>query len=360
MADPQSNAAPPAYSANPLPHVPKEAPRAGVLHVRHRHTDWFTVVGNHLAQHPRLSAAAIGLGVYIQSLPDSASVTAKALTLRFPEGETTVRRALNELEAAGYLVRRRIPLGGGRAATRTFFYDKPGCLPESRKLGPEPGPVPGRGYKPEPETRPPAPTSPTATPPPPPAGSEPGAAPTVVPPQEEPPAAPPTPPQRTLPPRALPPHVPAPPPPELTGPAARLLARLRLADPRLLLSTRDVRHLLPAVDAWLSRSATSAQITRTLIANLPPDPVPIHHPARFLEHRLRTHLPPPLPAEARPPSPSSSPHPHSAPLVTCDGCDRAIRSHDPDARCADCRTAEPPCGRAVPAESPGPPVPAVA
>ncbi|WP_260848891.1 helix-turn-helix domain-containing protein [Streptomyces sp. SLBN-118] len=121
MADPQSNAA--------LPALPEDAPRAGVLHVRHRHTDRFTVVGNHLAQHKSLSATAIGLAVHIQSLPDGASVTAKALTLRFPEGETTIRRALNELEEAGYLERRLVPLGGGRIATRTISYEKPGCVP---------------------------------------------------------------------------------------------------------------------------------------------------------------------------------------------------------------------------------------
>ena len=128
MADPQSSAALPAF-----PVLPDGAPRAGVLHVRHRHTDRYTVVGNHLAQHPQLSATAIGFAVYIQSLPDGASVTVKSLTLRFREGETTVRRALNELEAAGYLERRRVPLGDGRVATRTFFHDKPGCVSVPRR-----------------------------------------------------------------------------------------------------------------------------------------------------------------------------------------------------------------------------------
>ncbi|MEU5220895.1 hypothetical protein AB0G79_32485 [Streptomyces sp. NPDC020807] len=65
-----------------------------------------------------------------------------------------------------------------------------------------------------------------------------------------------------------------------TGPAADLLARLRLADPRLLLSAGDVQRLAPAVGTWLSRAATPAQITRPLTANLPPEPVPIHHPYR--------------------------------------------------------------------------------
>ncbi|WP_308354908.1 hypothetical protein [Streptomyces sp. Je 1-79] len=107
-------------SAHPLSRaIPDGAPRPGVIHIRHRHTERFTVVGNHLAQHEKLSAAAIGLAVYIQSLPDGVSVTAKALALRFREGEKTVRRALNELECAGYLARPRLPVGGGKFATRT-------------------------------------------------------------------------------------------------------------------------------------------------------------------------------------------------------------------------------------------------
>ncbi|MET9953419.1 hypothetical protein ABZ135_17970 [Streptomyces sp. NPDC006339] len=271
MADPQSNAALSAY-----PPIPADAPPAGVIHIRHRHTERFTVVGNHLAQHTELSAAAIGIAVYIQSLPDGVSVTAKALTLRFREGETTVRRALNELERAGYIARPRIPLGGGKFATRTFSYDKPGCVPATAPAPvPPPPPVPKpQAQKPRPETQPQA--------------------------EEHP-----------------------------IGPAADILARLRLSDPRLVLSLADVQRLAPAVETWLARSATPAQITRTLTAGLPPEPVPIHHPARFVEYRLTHLLPPPLPAKAQAPAP--------APLVTCDGCERAFRSHAPDARCADCR-----------------------
>ncbi|MFG2646312.1 hypothetical protein [Streptomyces sp. NPDC048436] len=285
MADPQSNAGVPAHP------LPDDAPRAGVLHVRHRHTDRFTVVGNHLAQHPSLSATAIGFAVHIQSLPDGASVTAKALTLRFPEGETTVRRALNELEEAGYLERRRVPLGGGRVATRTFSFDKPGCVsgtPAVKSVsGGEPGPAPTT----------PARTTPVGTP-------------VRVPSKQSPPPSPPV------------------------GPAADLLARLRLADPRLLLSATDVRMLIPAVDAWLARDAAPAQITRTLTTNLPPDRAPIHHPARFLGYRLTTLLPPPLPTAEPPPQ-------RAAPLQTCDGCDRAFRTHDATELCVDCRTDAP-------------------
>ncbi|WP_019354965.1 hypothetical protein [Streptomyces sp. AA1529] len=75
------------------------------MHVRHRHRERFTVVGNHLAQHRELSLLAIGLGVHIQSVPDGTHVDIKSLTARFPEGEARVAAALRELEAYGYLTR---------------------------------------------------------------------------------------------------------------------------------------------------------------------------------------------------------------------------------------------------------------
>ncbi|WP_373408207.1 hypothetical protein [Streptomyces sp. 13-12-16] len=41
----------------------------GVTHDNTRHTARFTVIGNHLTQHPDLSLLAIGLACHIQSLP---------------------------------------------------------------------------------------------------------------------------------------------------------------------------------------------------------------------------------------------------------------------------------------------------
>ncbi|GGM12337.1 DNA-binding protein [Streptomyces fumigatiscleroticus] len=299
MADPQSNAATSAYTLPESLALPPDAPRSGVLHVRHRHTERYTVVGNHLAQHPSLSAVAIGLGVHIQSLPDGASVTIKALAVRFPEGEVTIGRALRELEAAGYLVRCRVPLGGGRIATRTVFVERPGMTTAVR------GPVRGSA-----RASPPVSASVHEA--------------TPVPVASEPPAA------RPVVPRAKPgAQVPV---AEPTGEAADLLVRLRLADARLLLSVRDVHRLVPAVESWLARAATPDQIARTLTAGLPPEGTPIHHPVRFLEHRLGTLLPPPLP-----PAPREAVPDRPAPMTNCDGCDRGIRAHDPNALCRDCR-----------------------
>ncbi|WP_425275205.1 hypothetical protein [Streptomyces olivochromogenes] len=79
------------------------------------------MIGNHLAQHPELSGLAIGLAVYIQSLPTGARVDIKTLAVRFPEGPTRIAAALRELETHGYLRRTRERTPGGRIVTRKDF-----------------------------------------------------------------------------------------------------------------------------------------------------------------------------------------------------------------------------------------------
>ncbi|MDX3177485.1 helix-turn-helix domain-containing protein, partial [Streptomyces scabiei] len=62
---------------------PRRSTRTGgVIHDNSRHSTRFTVVGNHLAQHPELSALAIGLAVHIQSLPTGARVDIRTLAGR--------------------------------------------------------------------------------------------------------------------------------------------------------------------------------------------------------------------------------------------------------------------------------------
>ncbi|CAM5694834.1 hypothetical protein SCALM49S_02788 [Streptomyces californicus] len=61
------------------------SPPWGVVHITLPHTDRFTVVGNHLAQHPELSLAAIGLAVRIQSLPRGTDISVKTLAAQCRE-----------------------------------------------------------------------------------------------------------------------------------------------------------------------------------------------------------------------------------------------------------------------------------
>ncbi|MFD7320872.1 helix-turn-helix domain-containing protein [Streptomyces sp. NPDC059875] len=208
-----------------------------MTHVRHRHDEKFTVVGNHLAQHKDLSACAIGIGVYIQSLPDGALVGIKMLALRFREGESRIAAALRELEAAGYLKRQVVRGEDAKLATITTWYEDPhpvDLVKRNRPARREPRPAPAP--EPEPEV------------------------PELI---------------------------------EELRPAAGLLAGLRQCEPRLLLSENDVRRLAPDVQRWLERDIAPAAVTRTLTGGLPTGT--IRWPARLLAHRLREWLPPELP-----------------------------------------------------------------
>ncbi|PVC86207.1 hypothetical protein [Streptomyces sp. CS131] len=336
------NALAPALAA-----IPGPVPPSGVVHVVIPHTSRFTVVGNHLAQHAELSLVAIGVGVHIQSLPAGTEVGIKTLTARFPEGEVKIACALRELEAHGYLRRTRVRLTRGRVATRTVFCNQPGAVlrggvvpgvgPAVRSAAPTLVREHIRVTEPEPtavlEPRPMAETTSVPDPMPVPEPMpvrEPIPVPKPVPVPEAPHApvrlpsrTAPTQPRRPLPrPQAL--------TPELRQAASVLLADLRRHAEELVLSEEAVEELVPGVAAWLERDATTDAIRRALTADLPK---PLRHPARLLRHRLTALLPPPLPGVHDLAAPRRAP---VTPFQTCDGCERAFRSHDPG-HCRDCR-----------------------
>ncbi|MFE9450521.1 helix-turn-helix domain-containing protein [Streptomyces sp. NPDC006739] len=263
-------------------HTGKDHPHSGGLtHDNTRHTNRFTVIGNHLTQHAELTLLAIGLACHIQSLPKGARVDIKTLAVRFPEGATRIAAALRELEAHGYLRRVRERAPGGRIVTRTISCNQPGVRRSDHPPLRPPRPTPAKRH---------------------PAGKN-----------------------------ALP-AVPQPvcPAPALLHQAADLLAGLRRQDQRLLLSTCDIAHLAPGIAAWLERDVSPAVLRHALTADLPPDP--LSRPAALLAHRLTARLPPPPPFRAPAPPP-----PVRHPFQTCDGCDRPFRSPAPG-RCRDCRS----------------------
>ncbi|MET9548307.1 helix-turn-helix domain-containing protein [Streptomyces sp. NPDC006627] len=277
--------------ARPDAHRRRTAARpSGIAHDNTRHTTRFTVIGNHLTQHPELSLLAIGLACHIQSLPAGARADIKTLAARFPEGTTRIAAALRELEAHGYLRRERERTPAGRIVTRTISCNQPGAARNQ-----------------------PPPAAPTRTRP-----SE----------ANDHPAPHPAPRKQ---PRPLPavPH-PAYPAPALLQQAADLLAELRHHDPRLLLSAHDTAHLAPGVAAWLERDVEPVAVRHALTRDLPPEGP--RRPAALLAHRLAALLPPPPPFR----SPAAAPPPARHPLHNCDSCDRAFRAPAPG-RCRDCR-----------------------
>jgi hypothetical protein len=275
---------------------------AGVTHENTRHTTRFTVIGNHLAQHPDLSLLAIGLACHIQSLPQGARVDIKSLADRFPEGATRIAAALRELETHGYLRRERRRTPAGRIVTRTISCNQPKAL-HRHEPAPTPVPAPAAASVSTPDDGRTAPEEHASR---------------RVKPRE---------------PRKKHPLPPVPKPlslsPDLLRTATELLAALHRHDPRLLVSACDTAHLAPGVAAWLERDVPPAVVAHALTADLPPEGP--RRPAAFLAHRLTAQLPPlpPFRAPAVPP-------PVRHPLQNCEGCDHAFRAPEPG-RCRDCR-----------------------
>ncbi|WP_328925374.1 helix-turn-helix domain-containing protein [Streptomyces sp. NBC_00190] len=273
------------------------------MHEKDSQAERYVKIDNNLAQHGELSLTAIGLSTHIQSLPTGADVSIKALAQRFTEGEARIASALRELEAHGYLSRTRERLPSGQIFTRTVSYN----IPLSKRLkaaepvgrAPAPAPAPRQVQAPDPDPDP-----------------EPAPAPAPIP--------------RA---KATPP-LPAPAVPGAHREAAELLARLRLRDPRLLLSERDVARLAPGVTTWLERGLSPAAVSGTLAGCLPAEP--IRSPAALLAHRLREYRPPLLPDR---PSFALPAERQIQPFQTCDGCDRAFRSATPG-QCGTCAAAE--------------------
>ncbi|MGX1367661.1 hypothetical protein RKD19_003020 [Streptomyces canus] len=292
--DTQNPSAPPhaqsRLAANKPPNRRRPHSSGGLIHDNTRHTERFTVIGNHLAQHPELSLLAIGLGVHLQSLPKGAQVDIKTLTGRFPEGATRIATALRELEDHGYLRRKCERVPDGRIITRTISCNQPGRN--------QPGHDPHADREP---TRTAHPTPQTA--------------------------------KKKPAPRNKPlPVVPQPgcKAPALLQQATDLLADLRRHDSRLLLSGCDTAHLAPGVAAWLERDVTPSAVRHALTSDLPDEP--LRRPAALLAHRLTAQLPP-LPPFRAPAPPPATRHP----FQNCDGCNRVFRSPTPG-RCRDCRT----------------------
>ncbi len=268
------------------PAVGDNRPRSGVVHDNVRHTANFTVVGNHLAQHPHLSLLAIGLGLHIQSVRVGTPVDIKSLAARFREGATRISAALRELEEYGYLRRERERASDGRIVTRTVSCNQPQA--RRSKTAPD---CPAPPERPRPRFR-----------------------------------------------RTGHKALPAVPQPSCTAPAllqaaGDLAADLRRRDSRLLFSATYIAHLVPGIAAWLERDVTPGAVRQALTSHLPDEP--LRRPAALLAHRLAAHRPPPPPVR---PHATAAPPPVRHSLRNCDRCDRGFRAPAPEPHCRDCRT----------------------
>ncbi|MFI6704087.1 hypothetical protein ACIBJC_35010 [Streptomyces sp. NPDC050509] len=188
---------------------------------------------------PGREAAIAG---FIDRLPDGADISVKALAKVMEYGQCALRTALNFLERAGHLLRRReflVGTGGGRWVTRTWFSraargdDSWGAGVDATVAAPDQAPVsapaPGPAPAPAPGTR---------------AGRSRG---------------------------------------------YLVLASVGRRCPALSLSAADCAALEALAAEWFVRGAGEEDVLRALTDGLP---VPVHHAAGLVRSRLTAKLPP--------------------------------------------------------------------
>lgn len=102
--------------------------------IRVEHNDNYTTMSNRHLRDERLSLRAIGLMSKMLSLPEDWDYTVKGLCAIVKEGREAVRKALMELEAAGYLVREQGRSAGGNFASNDYtLFEEPRDLPLPKK-----------------------------------------------------------------------------------------------------------------------------------------------------------------------------------------------------------------------------------
>ncbi|MFJ9029295.1 hypothetical protein ACIRQP_12365 [Streptomyces sp. NPDC102274] len=216
---------------------------------------------------------------FIDRLPDGADVSVKALAKVMEYGQCALRTALNFLQRAGYLFRKReflVGPAGARWVTRTWF-SRAARDDASWAAYASGGEVPGHVSQAD-----------TAPAPAPPAASRPA----------------------RLPDRSR---------------AYAVLASVGRRNPAVSLSAADCAALESLAAEWFVRGATEEDVLRALTDGLP---LPVHHPAGLVRARLAAKLPPVPLSSARP----------SGPVVECATCrapgrPEALR----DGECGSCR-----------------------
>ena len=93
--------------------------------IRIEHTSNYTVMSNTHLRDPRLSLRAMGLMSKMLSLPDDWDYSVAGLTAIVKEGRDAVRKALQELEACGYLIREQGRQGGSFAGCDYTLFEQP-------------------------------------------------------------------------------------------------------------------------------------------------------------------------------------------------------------------------------------------
>jgi hypothetical protein len=97
-----------------------------VTTIRVARRDRFVTVQQSTVRDPQLSLRAVGLLVRLLSYPDNWRINSIEIARSTREGRDAVRRALAELETAGYLTRNRCQTTRGRWVTELVLRETPG------------------------------------------------------------------------------------------------------------------------------------------------------------------------------------------------------------------------------------------
>jgi hypothetical protein len=99
----------------------------------------FLILSNDVARDERLSYRALGLLTLILSRPDDWRTNYQQLARgEGREGQAAVLTALKELEATGYLIRRRLQDARGRWTWEHLVYDTPQDVPAGQTMSQKP------------------------------------------------------------------------------------------------------------------------------------------------------------------------------------------------------------------------------
>ena len=118
--------------------------------IRQKRKDRFLVVDNKIIEDKRLSFKARGLLIYMLSKPDDWKFWTSELVKRSAkDGISSIRTALKELEAAGYLTRKRERSSKGTFTSQDWILtDKPAFQPQVEKPHVDNRTLPNTDFKP--------------------------------------------------------------------------------------------------------------------------------------------------------------------------------------------------------------------
>jgi hypothetical protein len=100
----------------------------------------FLILDNRTVRDSRLSLRARGLLALLLAFPDNWRTNSEHLVTLVPEGRDAVRKALAELEQAGYLQRQKRQDSAGLWSTVTLVFDRPQGHVENEPIYPPPTP----------------------------------------------------------------------------------------------------------------------------------------------------------------------------------------------------------------------------